>query len=171
MPSPTGASKPCPSMGACAMLSRTLGTQPAAATRRLRDEIAAGRPSQREPTRPQHQEDSAGVGRHNLLASLTSFVGREGEIREIKRLLSMTRLLTLTGTGDSGKTRLALEVARDLVGIYPEGVWVGVGGAFRGHPTASGGGRSLGGARAAGHVAYRGARWRPEDEEYAPLDG
>src|SRR5215210_9512478 len=36
----------------------------------------------------------------------------------------MTQLMTLTGTGGSGKTRLALEVARDLVGSYPDGVWL-----------------------------------------------
>ena len=43
---------------------------------------------------------------------------------EVKRLLSMTRHLTLTGAGGSGKTRLALEGARDLVGAYPDGVWL-----------------------------------------------
>ncbi|MBA3474818.1 MAG: tetratricopeptide repeat protein [Rubrobacter sp.] len=42
----------------------------------------------------------------------------------VKRSLAMTGVLTLTGTGGSGKTRLALEVARDLVGAYPDGVWL-----------------------------------------------
>jgi len=43
---------------------------------------------------------------------------------EIKRELTMTRLLSLTGVGGSGKTRFALEVAKDLVGAYPDGVWL-----------------------------------------------
>ena len=55
---------------------------------------------------------------------MTSFVGREREMLEAKRLLPMTRLLTLAGAGGSGKTRLALEVASDLVGAYPDGVWL-----------------------------------------------
>ena len=61
---------------------------------------------------------------HNLPAPRSSFVGREREIEEVKRELAMTRLLTLTGVGGSGKTRLALEVARDLVEAYPDGTWL-----------------------------------------------
>jgi len=53
-----------------------------------------------------------------------SFVGREREVAEIQRLLATTRLLTLTGTGGIGKTRLALQVATELVGSYPDGVWL-----------------------------------------------
>ncbi len=59
----------------------------------------------------------------NLPLQLTSFIGREREIAEIKRLLSTTRLLTLTGAGGAGKTRLALQVAEELIEQYAEGVW------------------------------------------------
>jgi predicted ATPase/DNA-binding NarL/FixJ family response regulator len=51
-------------------------------------------------------------------------VGREQEMLEVKRELEKSRLLTLTGAGGSGKTRLALEVARDLMATYPDGVWL-----------------------------------------------
>jgi predicted ATPase len=61
---------------------------------------------------------------HNLPALRSSFVGREREIEEVKRELATTRILTLTGVGGSGKTRLALEVARDLIEAYPDGVWL-----------------------------------------------
>jgi predicted ATPase/DNA-binding NarL/FixJ family response regulator len=54
---------------------------------------------------------------------LTSFVGRTREVGEARALLRRTRLLTLTGPGGIGKTRLALEVAAELVADYPQGVW------------------------------------------------
>jgi predicted ATPase/DNA-binding CsgD family transcriptional regulator len=64
------------------------------------------------------------TSRHNLPAPRSSFVGREREMLEVKRELETTRLLTLTGAGGSGKTRLALEVARDLLETYADGVWI-----------------------------------------------
>ena len=104
-------------------LSGQLNAQVSATTERLREEIAAGRFPPAQLTVPPTEEQSD-FGRHNLLASRTSFVGREHEMMEIKRHLTMTRLLTLAGAGGSGKTRLALEIARGLVGAYPDGVWL-----------------------------------------------
>lgn len=69
-------------------------------------------------------KERPGVRRHNLPAERTSFIGRERELTEVEHALVTTRLLTLTGTGGSGKTRLALEVARELVTAYPGGVWL-----------------------------------------------
>ncbi len=61
---------------------------------------------------------------NNLPAQLTSFIGREREIGEVKRLLSTTRLLTLTGVGGAGKTRLALEVGAEVLAQFRDGVWL-----------------------------------------------
>ena len=60
---------------------------------------------------------------HNLPPQRTSFVGREKELNECTRLLQETRLLTLTGIGGGGKTRLALKLAENVLANYPEGVW------------------------------------------------
>jgi predicted ATPase/DNA-binding CsgD family transcriptional regulator len=65
-----------------------------------------------------------GPRRHNLPASLTSFVGRETTLIEARRLLDGSRLLTLVGVGGIGKTRLALRVASELVDVYPDGAWL-----------------------------------------------
>src|SRR6516162_9374339 len=59
-----------------------------------------------------------------LPAELTSFVGRRQELREVKRLLTTTRLLTLTGSGGCGKTRLALRAAADMSRGFPDGTWL-----------------------------------------------
>ncbi len=61
---------------------------------------------------------------HNLPIQLTSFVGREKEIEDVKRLLASSHLITLTGIGGSGKTRLALQAAADLLPSFPDGVWL-----------------------------------------------
>src|ERR1700730_10587416 len=62
--------------------------------------------------------------KHNLPQQLTSFIGREKEIAEIKELLGTTRLLTFIGAGGCGKTRLAMRGAGDLLEFYPDGIWL-----------------------------------------------
>jgi predicted ATPase/DNA-binding SARP family transcriptional activator/DNA-binding CsgD family transcriptional regulator len=112
-------------------LLKKFGREPEAATTRLQQEIwtgtfppadspaAEGFPPEEDPITP-----ARAARRHNLPQQRTSFIGRERERLEVKRLLAMTRLLTLTGAGGCGKTRLALKVARDLVGAYPGGAWL-----------------------------------------------
>ena len=60
----------------------------------------------------------------NLPVQLTTFVGRERELAEVKRLLTTTRLLTLTGPGGSGKTRLSLQAAADVQTDFTHGAWL-----------------------------------------------
>jgi non-specific serine/threonine protein kinase len=60
----------------------------------------------------------------NLPAEVTSFVGRRRELSDVKRALSKARLVTLTGVGGVGKTRVAERVARDRRRAYPHGVWL-----------------------------------------------
>lgn len=61
--------------------------------------------------------------RMNLPAQLTSFVGRESEMAEVRRRMTWHRLVTLTGPGGTGKTRLSLQVAAELLDVFPHGVW------------------------------------------------
>jgi len=68
---------------------------------------------------------SAVNSRHgNLPADLTTFVGRRHELADVRARLSSSRLVTLTGVGGVGKTRLALRVARDVRRGFPDGVWL-----------------------------------------------
>jgi non-specific serine/threonine protein kinase len=63
-------------------------------------------------------------GHHNLPRELTSFVGHQEDIARVADLLATTRLLTLTGTGGVGKSRLALQVATGQLDRFPDGVWL-----------------------------------------------
>ena len=83
--------------------------------RRLRAvKLAEAGRAPRSPARPPH----------NLPSELSSFVGREKELLEIGRLLENNRLLTLTGPGGCGKSRLALAAASELVERFGDGAWM-----------------------------------------------
>lgn len=106
-------------------LRRELDREPDAASRRLYRQIMAGQLPASRPDVPGFvPTGGAGTTRHNLPLALSSFIGRERELVEIKRHLTMTRLLTLTGTGGAGKTRLAIEVAGGLAATFPGGAWL-----------------------------------------------
>lgn len=98
---------------AARLLQTELDVEPAPETRALHEWIKQSAPRRRALT------GSA----TNLPIPLTSFVGREKEIREINELISTARLLTLTGAGGSGKTRLAIQVATELIVSFIDGVW------------------------------------------------
>ena len=61
---------------------------------------------------------------NNLPAQLTTFIGREKEVEQIKKRLEKNRLVTLTGSGGVGKTRLSIQVASELLDDYPHGAWL-----------------------------------------------
>ena len=61
---------------------------------------------------------------HNLPSQRTSFVGRTAELAAVKQLLSETTMLTITGGGGCGKTRLALQAGAELLDTHPDGVWL-----------------------------------------------
>jgi DNA-binding SARP family transcriptional activator len=107
-------------------LRSTLEADPDPETRRLYRELLAGSikaPSEAgsPDTRP---EVAPGGRRHNLPHVTSSFIGRERALAELERLLRRTRLLTLTGAGGVGKTRLAEVVASRQIEEFDHGVWL-----------------------------------------------
>jgi predicted ATPase/DNA-binding SARP family transcriptional activator len=93
-------------------LNAELAAEPDPATRALYQQLLAPTPAA-----------AAAQGHGNLPRQLTSFVGRQRERADIARLLGGARLVTLTGPGGCGKTRLALEVAADALAQLPDGAW------------------------------------------------
>ena len=67
---------------------------------------------------------TVGGGVHGFPAALTSFIGRDGSVRQVAGLLEECRLVTVTGPGGAGKTRLAGQVARRVAGRFADGVWL-----------------------------------------------
>jgi predicted ATPase/DNA-binding SARP family transcriptional activator len=115
-------------------LRREYEADPDPETRSLFQDILAGRldpvaateaPAESRPPGARRGSANAGAAPgHNLPVQLTSFVGRERELAELRGQLHRSRLLTLTGTGGAGKTRLALEVAAERLRDYHDGVWL-----------------------------------------------
>jgi predicted ATPase/DNA-binding SARP family transcriptional activator len=104
-----------------AVLWNELGIEPSFETSKLREDILAGNlPSQETMSRPLPPTQEG--PRHNLPAQMTPFIGREREMAEIQDLLGTARLVTLTGPGGTGKTRLGLQVAESVVENYADGV-------------------------------------------------
>ncbi|MEV6013142.1 BTAD domain-containing putative transcriptional regulator [Streptomyces sp. NPDC051976] len=103
------------------VLAETLGTDPGPELRALHARLLAG------PTPPAPGAPAVAPTRppaSNLRARLTSFVGRETDLRDIRQDLAAARLVTLTGPGGSGKTRLAQEAAEAALNLHPDGVWL-----------------------------------------------
>lgn len=104
-------------------LASDLGISPEPESERLHEQIRAGEIAAEGGAEAPAVAAGGPRPRHNLPAPVSSFVGREREKAEVRRLLAGTRLLTLTGPGGCGKTRLALEVASDVVARFDDGVW------------------------------------------------
>ncbi len=112
-----------------AALADTLGADPGPELRTLQAELlrgeAPGPAAARTPeASPGPAPGAAAPPRSNLPARLTSFVGRESDLRLLRRDLADARLVTLLGPGGSGKTRLSLEAAEAAAAHWPDGVWV-----------------------------------------------
>ncbi|SEG94585.1 Predicted ATPase [Actinacidiphila yanglinensis] len=110
------------------VLADTLGADPGPELRALHAELLA--PPPEEPAPPPARPQAAAPAtadrppRGNLRARLTSFVGRESDLAAIHVDVRAARLVTLTGPGGSGKTRLAQEAAEAGQDHYPDGVWL-----------------------------------------------
>ena len=95
-----------------ATLQKELDVEPEAETKALYEKIRAGG-LQGKPS-----------ARNNLPSAVTSFIGRENEAERVRSELAQNRLVTLTGSGGVGKTRLAIEAARGLLVQFPQGAWL-----------------------------------------------
>jgi non-specific serine/threonine protein kinase len=103
------------------VLEKDLGVAPGMDIEALRGQIlvqSTGGPA------PAAVSGPADPHRTNVVGPLTSFIGRDWDRAELVRLLGEARAVTLTGPGGCGKTRLALELAGDLLGRYRDGVWL-----------------------------------------------
>lgn len=103
-----------------AVLIDELGVEPGGDLQALHGRVLAQDVGLAAAEQPEHN----GQPRHNLGGSVTSFVGRDHERTAVQELVGTAGLVSLTGPGGVGKSRLAREVAAGLVGEYPDGVWL-----------------------------------------------
>ncbi len=107
-----------------AALADQLGVDPSPALAALHVAILRGDPDVAPPAAPGPDGARPFPPRTNLRAPLTSFVGRDEDVFRVGKLMTESRLTTLTGPGGAGKTRLAVESARTLLDQMPDGVWL-----------------------------------------------
>lgn len=103
-----------------AVLQRELQIEPTPETRQVFEQLVK---SEAAPVL-QSSASLPLVRTNNLPTLLTRFIGREREVDVVKELVTKTRLVTLTGAGGSGKTRLAIETIKTLLPDYPDGIWL-----------------------------------------------
>lgn len=104
------------------LLRKELNLDPQPETRELYKKVRKGelRPAPAVRTSPPIEKAAPG---HNLPVHLTTFVGRQREQNEVSTLLRIHRMVTLTGAGGIGKTRLAVQTGQSLLEEFPDGVW------------------------------------------------
>ncbi len=121
-PRPVSDVRPGVPAAVVAAISKALAKTPAdryATAARFAEALAVATTAGPTPT----PDPEGGAVPNNLPRQRTRFIGRERELAECARLLGDARLLTLTGIGGCGKTRLALKLAEHLLATFPDGVW------------------------------------------------
>jgi len=102
------------------LLRRELGVDPQPETRALYKQIRKGEVRLPQPIK----QKEASTPQHNIPFQVSKFIGRGKELAEIADLIADHRLVTLTGTGGIGKTRLSLKMGEQLLNQFPDGVWL-----------------------------------------------
>lgn len=107
----------------CVKSLKEFGIAPSEQTRALFERLKAGKEmletGTADPVKEKHREST----KTNLPNPITSFIGREKEVEEIVKLVGRNRLVTLTGPGGVGKTRLAIQSSNKMLGKFKDGVW------------------------------------------------